>query len=77
MPRSGHRLKLQFEMLARPRFEPTIRQVTEFKRAIEENIVDLRRVGKGGSALSLPNFYDLARFPSTSFDPLRSMIAPL
>ena len=41
----------QESLVASPQFEPTIRQVTEFRRTIEGNIVDLRRVGKGGSGL--------------------------
>jgi hypothetical protein len=36
------------------RFEPTIRQVSEFRRTIGGNIADLGRVGKSGSALPLP-----------------------
>ena len=40
--------------LACPRFEPTIRQVSEFRRTIGGNIADLCRVGKSGSALPLP-----------------------
>jgi len=36
----------------------------------------LRRVGKSGSGLSLPNFYDFARLPSIFCDPSRSMVAP-
>src|SRR5713101_8588546 len=40
--------------VACPRFEPTIRQVSEFRRTIGGNIADLRRVGKSGSALPLP-----------------------
>jgi hypothetical protein len=55
-----------------PRFEPTIRQASEFRR----NIADLRRVGKSGGGFSLPDFYDLARLPSIICDPSRSMVAP-
>jgi hypothetical protein len=62
--------------VACPRFEPTIRQVSEFRRTIGGNIADLRRVGKSGSGLSLPNLYDFARIPSIFCDPLRSMVAP-
>jgi hypothetical protein len=40
--------------LACPRFEPTIRHVSEFRRMIGGNIADLGRVGKSGSGLSLP-----------------------
>jgi hypothetical protein len=47
----AYRLKQQFEMVARPRFEPIIRQVSEFRRTIGGNIADLRRVGKSGSGL--------------------------
>ena len=71
----AYRLKQQFEMVARPRFEPIIRQVSEFRRTIGGNIADLRRVGKSGSGLSLPNFSDFARFPSICCDPLRAMVA--
>jgi hypothetical protein len=39
------------------------------------DIADLRRVGKSGSGLSLPNFYDFAGLPSIFYDPLRSMVA--
>jgi transposase InsO family protein len=53
---------------------PTIRQVSEFRRTIGGNIADLGRVGKSGSALSLPNFYDFARLPSIVYDLLRSMV---
>ena len=48
---------------------------SEFRRTIGENIVDLRRVGKGGSGLSLPNFHGFARLPLIFCDPLRSMAA--
>ena len=48
----------------------------DFKRTIRGNIADLRRVGESGSGLSLPKFYDFARLPSISCDPLRSMVAP-
>jgi hypothetical protein len=62
--------------LARPRFEPTVRQASEVRRTIGGNIADLHRVGKGGSGLSLPNFCDFVRIPSIFYDPLRSMVAP-
>ena len=41
-------------MVAGPRFEPAIRQVSEFRRTIGGNIAGLRRVGKSGSPLPLP-----------------------
>ncbi|WP_148770570.1 hypothetical protein [Bradyrhizobium rifense] len=58
-----------------PRFEHTVRQAFEFGRTIGGNIADLRRVGKGGSGLPLPNFYDFGRLPSIVCDPFRSMVA--
>ena len=57
-----------------PRFEPTLDR--DFRRTIGGNTADLRRVGKSGSGLSLPDFYDLARLPSIICDPSRSMVAP-
>jgi len=51
-------------------------RVSEFRRTIGGNIADLRRAGKSGSGLSLPNLYDFARIPSIFCDPLRSMVAP-
>jgi len=72
----NYRVKQQFEMVARPRFEPTVSTSLRVKRTIGENIVDLCRLGKGGSGLSLPSFYDFARLPSIFCDPLRSMVAP-
>jgi hypothetical protein len=45
---------MSVSVVACPRFEPTVRQASEFRRTIGGNIVDLRRVGKGGSGLSLP-----------------------
>ena len=59
-----------------PRFEPTVRQASEFRRTIGGNTVGFRRVRKGGRGLSLPNFCDFARLPSIFCDPLRSMVAP-
>jgi len=58
------------------RFEPVVRQVSEFRRTIGGNIADLRRVGKGGSGLSLPILYDFVPLLSIFRDPLRPMVAP-
>jgi hypothetical protein len=49
---------------------------SEVRRTIGGNIADLRRVGKSGSGLSLPIYYDFARRPSILCDPVRLMVAP-
>ena len=59
-----------------PDFEPAARQYSETLGAIGGNIADLRRVGKSGSGLSLPDFYDLARLHAIICDPSRSIVAP-
>ena len=51
---NGHYQRMSVSVVACPRFEPTIRQVSEFRRTIVGNIVDLRRVGKSGSGLPTP-----------------------
>ena len=43
-----------FRWLDVPDLNPNIRPVSDFRRTIGGNIADLRRVGKSGSALSLP-----------------------
>jgi hypothetical protein len=56
--------------------EPILAGLRDFRQTIKGYIADLRRVGKGGSGLSLPKFYDFYRLSSIFFDPLCSMVAP-
>jgi hypothetical protein len=51
----GRDQRMSVSVIAPPRFEPTVRQVSELRRTIGDNIADLTRVGKGGSALPLPS----------------------
>ena len=51
---------MSVSVVASPRFESTTRQASgAFRRTIGGNIVDLRRVGKSGSGLSLPPSFSL------------------
>src|SRR6266702_76611 len=66
-----HHRRVSVSVVACPGFEPTIRQVSEFRRTIGGNIADLRRVGKNGSGQrSLATKF--LRFCLPSFDLLRS-----